>query len=264
MPICVYYIPHWALALILVGGFVAFSLAGLVIVRRYIVPRIRYHDGVNDAISGTVQSIGVFYGITVGLIAVAVYTSHASADDLLSLEASQIGCLYRDASSLPEAVRVPLQTSLYNYTVTVVEKEWPTQRKGMIPMNGIEILNEFQSTLTTFEPSTKGQEVLQGEMLSAFNQLAQCRRMRMDAVHHRLPAVMWFVIWIGAFISIIVTYFYHLEDHRLHAILMSLMAAFLGIIVFLIAANDRPFIGAMGLSPDAFQLLLETARNLPR
>jgi hypothetical protein len=264
MPIWAYSIPHWLLALIMVAGFVALSLAGLVLVRRYIVPRIRYHDGVNDAISGSVQSIGVFYGITVGLIAVAVWTSHSNAEDLTSMEASQIACVYRDAHAFPESVRTPLETSIYDYTVAVVEHEWPAQRKGVMPLDGVSFLNDFQSILMKFEPSTKGQEILQRETWSAFNQLVQCRRMRLAALEGKLAGIMWFVIWFGAAISIGIGYLFHLEDFKLHAILIGLMGAFLGIVVFLIAANDRPFTGAMGIGPDAYQLLLETVKRLPR
>ncbi|MDQ7822274.1 MAG: hypothetical protein RDV48_05720 [Candidatus Eremiobacteraeota bacterium] len=264
MPIWAYSIPPWLLALIMVAGFVTLSLAGLIIIRRYIVPRIHYHDGVNDAISGSVQAIGVFYGITVGLIAVAVWNSHSNAEDLTSMEAAQIAGLYRDASAFPEPLRTPLKASIYNYTVTVIEKEWPAQRKGMIPNDGISFLNDFQDTLMTFEPLTKGQEVLLSESLRAFNQLIQCRRMRLAAVGGKLSSIMWFVIWIGAAISIAIGYLFYIEDFRLHAALIGMMGAFLGIVVFIIAANDRPFTGGMGLTPDAYQLLLDTVRNLPK
>lgn len=264
MPIWVYCIPHLLLALIMVAGFVTLSLAGLFIVRRHIVPRIHYHDGVNDAISGSVQAIGVFYGITVGLIAVAVWTSHSNAQDLMSMEASQIACLYRNANYFPEPERTTLKTSIYNYTVAVVEKEWPAQRKGMIPNDGISSMNDFQSALTTFEPSTKGQEVLQSATLSALNELIQSRRMRLAAVEEKLSTIMWIVIWFGAAISIAIGYLYHIEDYRLHAVLIGLMGAFLGIVVFLIVANDRPYTGTMSLSPDAYRLLLETVKSLPR
>jgi hypothetical protein len=262
MPIWAYFIPHWLLAFIMVAGFVALSLAGLIIARRYVVPRIHYHDGVNDAISGSVQAIGVFYGITVGLIAVAVWNSHSNAQDLTSMESAQIAILYRDAHAFPETVRTRLQTSIHQYTIAVVQKEWPAQKKGVVPNDGASFLNDFQETLMTFEPSSKGQEVLQSETLRSFNQLIQCRRMRLDAVGGRLSGIMWLVIWIGAAISIAIGYLFHLEDFKLHAVLIGLMGAFLGIVVFLIAANDRPFTGAMSITPDAYQLLIDTVKSM--
>jgi len=69
------------------------AMVGLVLVRRFVIPRLHYHDGANDAVSGTVQAIGVFYGITVGLIAVGVWNTNSSASDLVSKEAASIGAL---------------------------------------------------------------------------------------------------------------------------------------------------------------------------
>jgi len=49
------------LALLMVVTIASVSLAGLLLTRRFLLPRFHYHDGINDAISGTVQTIGVFY-----------------------------------------------------------------------------------------------------------------------------------------------------------------------------------------------------------
>src|SRR5215210_3164432 len=98
MPQWAYEISTLKLALIMVVTVEAVSLIGLHLARRYVLPRLRFHDGVNDAISGTVQAIGVFYGITVGLIAVGVWNTNSNAADLVSKEAAAIGGLYRDVS----------------------------------------------------------------------------------------------------------------------------------------------------------------------
>ena len=73
-----------------------------------------------------------------------------------------------------------------------------------------------------------------------------------------LSPVMWSVIWIGAAISIGVGYFFYFEDTRLHAIMIALMAGFLGIVLFMIVINDRPFVGDFSLSPGSYQLILDT------
>ena len=110
VPLWVYSIPFVPLALIMIVGIEAIALAGLVLVRRKVLPRLHFHDGVNDAVSGTVQAIGVFYGITVGLIAAGVWNTYSNASDLMSQEAVAIGSLYRDVSSLPEPARAELRT----------------------------------------------------------------------------------------------------------------------------------------------------------
>ena len=79
MPIWLYEVPPLVTAVVMVAFVEALSLIGLFLARRFLLPRFHYSEGVNDAISGTVQAIGVFYGVTVGLIAVAVWNTSAKS-----------------------------------------------------------------------------------------------------------------------------------------------------------------------------------------
>jgi len=72
------------------------------------------------------------------------------------------------------------------------------------------------------------------------------------------------VIWVGAAISISVGYFYKIEDPKLHTVLVGLTAAFLGIVLFMVMINDRPFAGDGGVSPASYQLILDKLIDLPR
>ncbi len=72
------------------------------------------------------------------------------------------------------------------------------------------------------------------------------------------------MIWFGAAVSISVGYFFWIEDPRLHAILIGLTAAFLGIVLCLIIVNDRPFVGDTAVQPDAYRALLDLVANAPR
>src|SRR5213080_3386673 len=128
MPIWLYEVRPIYTALILVVLIETLSMIGLALARRLIIPRLHYHDGANDAVSGTVQAIGVFYGITVGLIAVGVWNTHSNASDLVSREASAIGALYRDFGGYPEPTKTELRAKVRENTVFVIERAWPAQR----------------------------------------------------------------------------------------------------------------------------------------
>src|SRR5262245_11852953 len=242
----------------MVVGIEALALFGLVLVRRYLLPRLLFHDGVNDAVSGTVQAVGVFYAITVGLIAASVWTTYSNAGDLTSQEAVAIVALYRDVSSLPEPIRTTLRTELRDYTVAVISQDWPAQQREQTNYGSAGAIDRFQTTLMSFEPTSAGEQARYAETLSAFNDFAKQRRLRLIAVQGGLSPIMWSVIWIGAAISIGVGYFFYIQDIRMHAILIALIAGFLGIVLFMIVINDRPFAGQDSVKPDAYQLVLDT------
>ncbi len=257
MPLWVYNISPLLLAPIMVSLIVAISLAGLFLTRRFLLPQLQYHDGINDAVGGTVQAIGVFYGITVGLIAVGAWNSTETASALVSGEATAVVALYRDVSGYPQPVRDALRSRLVNYTRGVIELDWPAQREGRVEDSGVRLLDELQSTLFSFEPSTSGQAALHAETLRSYNTLSQQRRLRVHALAASLSSMMWVVIWIGAAISISVAYLFKIEDPKMHAILVGLMAGFLAIVLFMVVVNDRPFYGSVCVSPEPYRQVLD-------
>jgi len=259
MPTWLYEIHPFYAAILLVGLIEIVALTGLFLTRRLVIPRLHYSEGANDAVSGIVQAIGVFYGITVGLIAVGVWNTNSNASDLVSKEATAIGALYNDVSGYPYPVRDELRARLREYTVFVIDQAWPAQRKGFGQRlyAGKRIMDDFQFRLYRFEPSTPGQVALHSETLRAYNHLIEYRRLRIDAVESRLSAVMWWVIWVGAVISIGIAYFYKIKDPKLHAILVALMGGFLAMVLFMIVINDRPFYGYVKISSDPYKLILD-------
>jgi hypothetical protein len=258
MPIWAYHLTPIVLAIFIVILVETVAIGGLLLVRVLVVPRLRFHEGVNEAISGTVQAIGVFYGITVGLIAVGVWTTNSNSADLVSSEAAALGVLYRDCAGYPEPVGSAMQGKIREYIVTVIEQDWPAQKRGVpVPRGGSLVLDDLQSRLYSFEPANGSQSALHSETLRAYNHLVEARRRRFDAVDSSLSMTMWAVIWIGAAISVGVAYLYQIQDVKIHIILISLMAGFLGILLFMIVVNDRPFLGAVSLSTDPYQIVLD-------
>src|SRR5215211_226674 len=237
------------------------SLAGLVLARRFVVPRLSYEGDINEAVSGTVQAIGVFYGITVGRIAAGVWSTHATASELASREATSVATLYRDAGGYPRPLRDELRSELRKYTVFVIEEAWPAQQKGRGQTldRGAHIMDDFQFKLYTFEPATPGQVALHSETLKAYNQLHENRRLRIDAVASGLSPVMW----VGAVNSVGVAYLYRIEDPKLHAVLVSLMGGFLAVVLFMIVINDKPFYGPASVSSDPYKLILNRLIDRP-
>ena len=259
MPTWFYTVRPFYSALVLIALIEMISLVGLLFTRRFILPRLHYHEGANDAVSGTVQAIGVFYGITVGLIAVGVWNTNSNASELVSREATSIGALYHDVSGYPEPLRGELRSTLRDYTVFVIDKAWPEQKigRGQERLAGSNLADAFREKLYGFQPANAGQVALHSETLGAFNRFIEYRRLRIDAVDGGLSGVMWAVIWVGASISIFIAYFYKLQDPKLHAVLISLMAAFLAMLIFMIIVNDRPFFGYVTVSSDPYKLILD-------
>ena len=85
--------------------------------------------------------------------------------------------------------------------------------------------------------------------------MVDLRRQRIDRVDDGLPIVLWVVVGIGGLLTIWMSYFFFIEDTRFHILLLSMLTIFISLMVYLIAALDRPFRGnvqrdARFLQPD--------------
>ena len=234
-----------------------FAVIGLVVVRRRVLPRLRVQAEDSDFTGAMLQSVMVFYGLAVALIAVSVWQTYSDTSKTVSEEATDLAALYRDVSSYPEAIRPQLQKELREYTQYTIQEAWPLQQRGIVPGAGVERLNRFQVILVSFEPATDGQKLLHAETLRAYHEMIKARRMRLDAVNTGLPAVMWAVIILGALIGLSASFFFRVEDPRLQGIQVLLLAVFIGLIIFMILAFDRPFRGDLRIRADPYQLIYD-------
>jgi hypothetical protein len=238
---------------VIIGVLCLFGIVGLLLVRRFVLPRLKIHHEDAHFSGAMVHSVMVFYGLAVALIAVNVFETYADVSKIVTGEAMAINALYRDVTSYPDPMRQDLQKLLREYTDQIIHGALPLMRQGKIPSAGIEYMTRFQTTLDKFEPATEGQKLIHAETLRAYNLLIQARRIRLDAASTGLPTVMWIVIVFGAVISLGSAFFFKVEDARLHLTQVTLLAMFIGLVIFMIFALDRPFRGDLAMKPEAYQ-----------
>jgi phage shock protein PspC (stress-responsive transcriptional regulator) len=65
------------------------------------------------------------------------------------------------------------------------------------------------------------------------------------------------VIVVGAFIGLSATFCFPVDDARLHVMLVMMLATFVGLIIFMILALDRPFRGDLGIGAQPYQLIYD-------
>ena len=251
----IYDVPSTTLALIITGAFVGFSWIGAVLIRPILRAFLRKRADINDLIGYMLSCFGVFYGLLLGLLAVAAYQNFSSVETIVSKEASALSALSRDVSAYPEPDRTNLIWLLRDYTRYVVHYAWPSQRKGIIPQEGNTRMIAFHEQLIRFEPQTPGQEILHAEALRQFNNYLEARRMRLFSVTTSIPGVMWAVVLVGALMNIALIWMFDMKLIN-HLFLGGILSAFMGLMIFLIASLDNPFRGELSISPAPFEDIL--------
>ncbi len=253
----VYDLPNWQFFLLTVSVFIIFSLLGAFLFSSKLEKILGLTVEHNAIVSTFLSSSGVFYGITLGLIAVGTFENFNATEDKVNNESSALAALYRDVTILENPEKVVLQGILKKYTQYVVNEAWPLQRKGVIPKGGTALIDTFQTYLAHYLPKTDRDKIIYAEVFDQFNVLIEKRRLRLNAVNASLPCTIWLILFMGAFVNIVLTWLLVIGNKKLDIAVNVLSGLLLGSLIFLIAAMDNPFRGEYSVDCSSFQLLLE-------
>jgi Protein of unknown function (DUF4239) len=249
----VYDLSNWLLGTLIVGVFTVVGLAGLYLTRPS-VRRLHLIDhSHNDIVGFYLAAVTVFYGITLGLVAVGTWETYSEVQNRVDHEAIAVGALYRDVGAYPEPVRSALQNDLRTYTRQVIDVGWPMQQRGIVPNNAGSALADFQRDFMSFEPTTERQKIIATEAYRAFNDLTESRRARLNSVTAELPGPLWLVVIAGALLSIATTWFFHTASFKMHFWMTIMFSALIGMLIYLVVSLDNPYRGRVSVTPEPLE-----------
>lgn len=247
-------LPTTIAVLIAVFGAAALSVSALLTIHYAIPHRLRSLH--NDLAGFVLAIVGVIYAVLLALIAVAVWQSYADVDNLVQAEANLVDDLYRDTISLPPGLAIQLRQDLFDYTETVVQKEWPRMVTSMPShLKGWSILDSVHLSLVGFKPQDAPSLAAQSTMLQTLTKLYDVRRGRFHAASSGLPVVVWWNLLVGGGILVVFSSLFGAARLAMHAVMVGLLGASIGLVLMLIVLLDSPFLGSSHVSVEPFQAL---------
>jgi len=254
-------LPTTVAVLVAVLGSAALSIAGLLVAHRVIPHPLR--SAHNDLAGFVLAIIGVIYAVLLAFIAVAVWESYTDAGNLVQTEADMVDDLYRDTISLPPDLALKLRQDLYDYTETVVEKEWPRMEAAMPShLHGWRVLDDVHLKLVAFEPHNPSQVNAQSAMLQTLRKLYDVRRGRFHAAEDGLPAVVWWNLTVGAVLLVAFSCLFGAPRLRMHAVMVGMLGASIGLVLVVIVLLDNPFLGTSHVSVEPFEALTQAVQTM--
>ena len=253
----IYDIPNWQFFLLCMVSFISFSLLGAFLFRTFFENWMGLKASNNEVVGNFLSVSGLFYGITLGLISVGTFENFQNAESSVSHEASALNGLYRYVDLLEGSEKGQLKILLKDYASYIVGDGWKAQQQGILPKGTSKIVNNFEQILANYKIETDKDKIIFSEVVKQNNKLSEMRRERVNIVQQGLPAAVWLVLFVGAFVVISLTWFLVIANKKLDIAVNVLCGMLLGSLIFLIAAMDNPFRGEFSVSPLPFQLLLD-------
>jgi hypothetical protein len=249
-----YHVPSFLFFLLVICIVAAFSVAGFLFVRKRVERWLGKPPAQNAVISYYIHATGVVYGITLGLITVGVWENYNHVNVTVEEEAAALASVYRDVNSYPEPYKSQLTGELKTYTRYVIDEAWPLQEKGIVPSGGVDLIYNFQKILFGFEPTTEGQKIAHASALRSYNDYILLRRLRLQNVTKGVSVMIWWVIFFGGLVNLILSWLFVVTHKSLHILMNALLGALLGALVFLIIVLDFPFRGWFKVSSEPFEV----------
>ena len=253
----IYNIPNWALCTLILVGLTTFSTVGIHSSRKLARRLMARPHGQNEAVGIYISAIGVFYGITLGLITVNASATFNDVSAQVDREATSISSFYRKISNYPEPTRSILQNQTRIYTSYIINTAWQLQQKGLVPVDAVRQIVALEKNLDSFEPTTESQKSLHNITLISFDDMSKQARLRLQNVDNGLPDILWAVVFLGALFNIFLTWMLVLDNETPHVWLGMVFSAMIGILIFLTAAMDRPFMGEFSISAEPYQMVYD-------
>jgi len=245
-----YELPAPLGALLVVGGIVAASVAGLLLTHRLVPHALRVSH--NDVAGVLIAVVGGVYAVLLAFVAVAVWQDYNAADAIVHREASLAGDIHQDAVNMKPPAGPELRYLVRRYVHEVIRTEWPAMRAGSESAVVGATLDQLQNAVFTFP--FRGSVF--DDVLQRVNALADARRDRLINGNSGLQPVAWFVLLAGTALTIAFSFLFGVPDLRLHATMTGGVAASVALVIFLIVSFDYPFRGAVSIAPAAFENVL--------
>jgi hypothetical protein len=246
-----------------VGGTCLVALVGLELVQRLVSASSRQPH--NDVAGFIYAALGVIYAVILALVVIAVWEKYQAASETVDQEANATAEIAWLAHRLPEPEGTHIQELCRSYAEEVVHKEWPLMEQGKAPPmtqergtpSGWTIIDDIRASLQDYEPRTRAEEQLYAAGLDQIEELNDARRMRLVAAEEGIPGVLWSVLIFGGIAAIGFTYLFGMENTWAHRLMVVILAAVIGLVLFTIGSMEHPFSGGARIGTGAFDLILE-------
>jgi len=206
---------------------------------------------------GLLPALGIVFALIVGFLAAGVWGDSDKAKDAVSNEASALRAVVLLSDELPAATATRMRALVRQQIQDAVDREWPAMRKRQASLAAIPTpLVEAQRLALAFDPRSPGQIDAQRELVAAFQQALDARRQRIIVSDSHVNAVKWFALLGLAAVMLIAIACVHSGNRRSALVAMGLYAAAVVVVTVMLVAQDEPFTGHLGQSPDLLEQVI--------
>jgi hypothetical protein len=246
--------PGWVLILFLFI-FTGLAMTGPFLVRLRV--RLQHLRGNNEVAGFKFAVIGVLYAVLLAFVVIIAWERFHDAENAVALEGGSAATIYRLAGGLDDTTAATLRANLAAYLHSVLADDWPAMVRGRSSTVTTRLLSDLYDQVIRYQPADLHGSDIQSDLLSELDQVTRARRDRLVISEGTVPPVIWFVLFLGAGLTISFTFFFGTENLIAQSMMTGILAAIILSAVLVVIALDRPYTGAVTVSKEPIRTVLE-------
>lgn len=213
----------------------------------------------NNEIAGfKFATVGVLYAVLIAFAVIVVWEKFSDAETNVAAETAGAATIYRLSGGLDQQSAAALRAGISNYLTVAIERDWPAMERGetgLYPATR-SALDAIYSTLLSFQPSAPREIAVFSEILRQLDAITLARNARLIAADGIVPSVIWPVLFGGAVVTIVFTFFFGTRNLRAQTAMTVLLSLLIFSELLIIIAVDYPFSGPIRVEPSVFARVL--------
>jgi hypothetical protein len=280
-----YALSAWKAAILLVILPTAAAMAGSVLVRRIFgLERL----AINNEVAGfKFAVVGIVYGLLLTLATISAWDKFSEAHVAVNDEAAAANAIYQLTNG-PEEDKLAVRRALAKYLTLAIDKDWPAmqveqeseevsgalgelytdvirliQNASAAPARNIapvqtKATRRAQKEAVVPAPNEVMAQALEIELIKQLDNITKARRTRVHLSSGIVPPMMWYVLLIGATLTVVFTFFFGLANTGAQTLMTGILAAMIFMSLLMTLSFDHPFTGPVNIGPEPLKDLLKT------
>lgn len=249
-------IPEWVALLAILSALTVPSIVGFFIVHRLVPVAVRRAH--NDVAGFVFAAVAVMYGVLLAFVVIIVWEQYDETRTSTLEESSAALSLHHAMEAYADTTHLPVfRAAVLAYLRGVVDQEFPAMAELSHPPATNAALEAMWERAERLSPSLPREQVLYQELIDRLNQLEGLRAQRLNEAHDQLPHAVWLAIIPGAMLTIGFVFLMGTENANAQALMVGVLAALIGVVLYVIIELDHPFSGSVRIGSDDFQQVIE-------
>ena len=254
--------PLWLSAGILVVLCPLLAMAGTVLARRrFGLARLK----INNEVAGfKFAAVGVLYAVFLAFAVIVVWEKFNDAEHAVANEAGAAATIYRLSAGLDAASGEAVRAGTTAYLKSAIGDDWPAMDAGGASAATTRALDALYATVLGAAPGERGGAIVLAEILHQLDLITQARRDRLVMASGTVPDLVWFVLIVGALMTIGFTFFFGTENLRAQTLMTGALSVLIFSAMLIVVGIDHPFTGPVKVEARALSAVLADFGGRPR